>query len=500
VIDHLLYGFTVAFEPINLVFLFTGAFLGTFIGMLPGIGPTGTIALLLPITFGMRPTAAIILLAAVYYGACYGGSTTSILLNIPGESSSVVTTIDGNQMARHGRGGPALAIAAIGSFIAGNGAIVFLMLFAPIITEWALKFGPAEYFTLMVFGLSTVASLSGGSQVKSLISLVLGLMIATVGLDQVTGHMRFTGGSLWLADGIGFQVVAIGMFAVSEVLITARAMQVGTYVPTPVKQVWLKFKDFKESTGAILRGSVLGFFIGVLPGAGTTIASFLSYNLEKRVARNPERFGKGDIRGVAAPESANNAASGGSMVPLLTLGIPGSAATAMMLAALMMVGIVPGPTMIQDHPDVFWGLIASMYMGNLMLLIINFPLIPLLVKILIIPARILLPLVLTVAAIGVYAGKYSPVDLALMGIFGGLGYYMRNRDYPLAPIVLGLVLGGRMEQSLRRSLIISDGSPIIFFQHPISAIFLTLSILSLIAPSLIYIVKRFFRYKIALSI
>jgi putative tricarboxylic transport membrane protein len=242
----------------------------------------------------------------------------------------------------------------------------------------------------------------------------------------------------------------------------------------------------------------LGFFIGVLPGAGTTIASFLSYNLEKRVARNPERFGKGEIRGVAAPESANNAASGGSMVPLLTLGIPGSAATAMMLAALMMVGIVPGPTMIQDHPDVFWGLIASMYMGNLMLLILNFPLIPLLVKILIIPARILLPLVLTVAAIGVYAGKYSPVDLALMGIFGGLGYYMRNRDYPLAPIVLGLVLGGRMEQSLRRSLIISDGSPIIFFQHPISAIFLTLSILSLIAPSLIYIVKRFFRHKIAL--
>jgi putative tricarboxylic transport membrane protein len=420
-------------------------------------------------------------MAAVYYGAMYGGSTTSILLNIPGESASVVTALDGHQMAKKGLAGPALAVSAIASFVAGTMAVVFLMLFAPIITDWAIRFGPPEYFGLLLFGLSTVVALTGRSLAKGIISLAFGLALSTVGIDSVTGYDRFTGGVLWLADGIEFSVVAIGLFAVPEVLETIHGLLTdsGLAERSTLGRVWITLQDLAYSAWAIVRGSLIGFAVGVLPGAGATIASFLSYNLETRLARHPERYGHGDIRGVAAPEAANNGASGGSLVPLLTLGVPGSSATALMLAALLIGGVTPGPRMMDQHPDVFWGLVVSMYMGNLMLLVINFPMIPLWVKILDVPIRFLLPIVIVISVVGVDAVKYSPVDLALLPVFGAIGYYMRNRDYPLAPVVLGLVLGPILERSLRQSLIISDGDLMIFLTHPICLAFLVLTVLAL---------------------
>lgn len=491
-IEQLLFGFSVALEPQHLMLLVIGALAGTLIGVLPGLGPTGTIALILPIAYGLDATSLIIVMAAVYYGAMYGGSTTSILLNIPGESASVVTAIDGNQMAKKGLAGPALAVSAIGSFVAGTAAIVLLMLFAPIITDWALKFGPPEYTGLLIFGLSTVVALTGRSLIKGLLSLLLGLGLSTVGIDPITGYDRFTGGNLWLADGIEFAVVAVGLFAVPEVLDTVRELMKSGQPPTRIAlgRVWISWKELAYSKWAIVRGSMVGFAVGVLPGAGATIASFLSYNLERRVASHPERYGTGDIRGVAAPESANNGASGGSLVPLLTLGIPGSSSTALMLAALLIGGVTPGPGMMEKHPDVFWGLVASMYMGNIMLLIINFPMIPLWVRVLDLPARFLLPIVMVISVVGVYGIKYSPVDLLLLPIFGALGLYMRNRDFPLAPVVLGLVLGPMLERSFRQSLIVSDGDPSIFVSHPISATLLLLSVISLIGPGLLRLLRR----------
>lgn len=491
-IEQLAFGFSVALQPQHLMLLVIGALAGTLIGVLPGLGPTGTIALILPIAYGLDATSLIIVMAAVYYGAMYGGSTTSILLNIPGESASVVTAIDGNQMAKKGLAGPALAVSAIGSFVAGTAAIVLLMLFAPIITSWALKFGPPEYTGLLIFGLSTVVALTGRSLIKGLLSLMLGLALSTVGIDPITGYDRFTGGNLWLADGIEFAVVAVGLFAVPEVLDTVRELMKSGQSPTRIAlgRVWISWKELVYSGWAIVRGSMVGFAVGVLPGAGATIASFLSYNLERRVASHPERYGTGDIRGVAAPESANNGASGGSLVPLLTLGIPGSSSTALMLAALMIGGVTPGPGMMEKHPDVFWGLVASMYMGNIMLLIINFPLIPLWVRVLDLPARFLLPVVMVISVVGVYGIKYSPVDLLLLPVFGALGLYMRNRDFPLAPVVLGLVLGPMLERSFRQSLIVSDGDPSIFFDRPISASLLLLAVISLIGPGLLRLLRR----------
>ena len=490
-LEQLAFGFSVALEPQHLVLLLVGALAGTLIGVLPGLGPTGTIALILPIAYGLDATSLIIVMAAVYYGAMYGGSTTSILLNIPGESASVVTAIDGNKMARRGLAGPALAISAIGSFVAGTTAIVLLMLFAPILTSWALKFGPPEYTGLLIFGLSTVVALTGRSLIKGLLSLILGLGLSTVGIDPITGYDRFTGGNLWLADGIEFAVVAVGLFAVPEVLDTVRELMKSGEPPVRIAlgRVWISWKELTYSAWAVVRGSLVGFAVGVLPGAGATIASFLSYNLERRVATHPERYGTGDIRGVAAPESANNGASGGSLVPLLTLGIPGSSATALMLAALLIGGVTPGPGMMEKHPDVFWGLVASMYMGNLMLLIINFPMIPLWVRVLDLPARFLLPVVMVISVVGVYGIKYSPVDLLLLPVFGALGLYMRNRDFPLAPVVLGLVLGPMLERSFRQSLIVSDGDMSIFVSHPISASLFVLSAISLVGPGLLRLVR-----------
>lgn len=484
--DQLIFGFSVAFTPYNVGIAFLGCLVGTVIGVLPGLGPTGTIAILLPVVFSMPPTSAIIMLAAVYYGAMYGGSTTSILVNIPGESASVVTMLDGHQMALQGRAGPALAISAIGSFIAGTFSIIMLTFVAAPVARYAIKFGPAEFFALMVFGLSTVASLTGKSVLKAMMATVLGLMMATVGMDLVSGAPRYTFGNPFLLDGIDFIVVAIGMFAISEVIITAEELRKGVRGQIiKAKRIWVSFKEFVYCIGAIVRGTVIGFFVGVLPGAGATLASFLSYDIEKRVSKHPERFGKGEIRGVACPESANNAASGGALLPMLTLGIPGGGATAVMLGAFMMLGITPGPLLFQNHADLVWGLIASMYLGNLVLLALNWPLVNLFARIMYIPARYLMPIVLVISTLGVWSLGHSPMDLITMGGCGILGYYMRRHDYPLAPVLLGLILGKRMEQAFRQALIISRGSPMTFLQKPISLTLLIGAVMFLALPFLL---------------
>lgn len=494
-LDHLIFGFSVAFTPYNIMIAFLGCLVGTIIGVLPGLGPTGTIAILLPLVFSMPATSALIMLAAVYYGAMYGGSTTSILVNIPGEAASVVTTLDGHMMALQGRAGPALAISAVGSFIAGTFSIIALTFIGAPVASFALRFGPAQFFSLMVFGLSTVASLTGKSVVKAIMATVLGLMMATVGIDLISGAPRYTFGNPFLLDGIDFIVVAIGMFAISEVIVTAEELRTGKRGQIiKAKSIWVSFREFVYCIGSILRGTVIGFFVGVLPGAGATLASFLSYDIEKRVAKNPERFGQGEIRGVACPESANNAASGGALLPLLTLGIPGGGATAVMLGAFMMLGITPGPLLFQKHPELVWGLIASMYLGNLMLLVLNWPLVNLFARIMYIPARYLMPIVLVISTIGVWSLSYSSMDLIIMGICGVVGYYMRKNDYPLAPVLLGLILGGRMEQAFRQALIISRGSPLIFLQKPIS---ITLLIGALMFLTLPYLLEKWRQLQLA---
>jgi len=488
--QHLIYGFGVALQPENLGLALAGAVIGTIVGVLPGIGPVGGIAILLPLAFKLSPAAALILLTALYYGTMYGGSTTSILMNVPGEASSVATTFDGYQMAQQGRAGPALAIAAVGSFIAGTLSIIALTLFSPPLAGLGLRFGPPEYFALMAFGLSAVSSLAGESLIKALLSMGFGLMLATVGTDLVTGVPRYTFGVPYLLDGIDFVVVVIGLFAISEVLASVVEARGAVRVPIRLERIWLSARDFADSFWAIIRGTVIGFYIGILPAAGATIASFLSYSVEKQVARDPTTFGKGDIRGVASPESANNAAAVGNMIPMLSLGIPGSSTTALMLGALLVLNVVPGPTLFVKHPDVVWGLVASMYVSNLMLLILNLPLVGLFVRILYIPERVLLPLILAICVVGTYAVNFSAFDLLVMTALGLVAYYMRLNDYPLGPAVLGLVLGDLMEQNLRRSLIMSNGSPAIFVTRPVTALFLGLAVLSLLAPSLLGSLRR----------
>ncbi len=482
-------GFSVAFQPLNLFLVFIGALVGTLIGVLPGIGPISGVALLVPLTFALRlpPESAIILLAGIYYGAMYGGSTTSILLNIPGETSSVVTTLDGHQLARQGRAGPALAVAAWGSFIAGTLSVLGLMLLGPLLAQWAIRFGPAEYFALMVFGFSTLSALAGKNMAKALVATLFGLMLATVGLDPQSNVARYTFGQLKLYDGMDFLVVAIGLFAVSEVLMLLEEKASGA-TKAAVGRVYLSLKEFLFSLGAIFRGGILGFLIGVLPGAGASIASFVSYTVEKRFHGPRGRFGQGDLRGVAAPESANNAAAGGAMIPLLTLGLPGSGTTAIMLGALSSLGVNPGPQMFQQHPQVVWGLIASMYVGNAMLLVLNLPLVGLFVRLLSVPRWFLLPAVLAVSFIGVYAVNNSPFDLLLMTLFGLVGYLMRKLDFPLAPVLLGLVLGNLMEINLRRALAISNGDWGVLFSGPIAITLWALAVLSLASP---WVLSRF---------
>jgi len=490
--DLLLNGFLVALTPYNLFIALIGCLVGTLIGVLPGLGPTATLAMLIPLIFSMPPASALILLTSVYYGAMYGGSTTSILVNIPGESASVITCMDGNKMALQGRAGPALAIAAIGSFVAGTFSVLVLTFFGKTVAAYALNFGPAEFFSLMVFGLSTVASLTGKNVIKAVVTTCFGLMISTVGIDLVSGAPRYTFGNPFLQDGIDFVVVAIGMFAFSEVIITAKEVRSGKRAEIiQAKRIWVRWSEFVYSLPSILRGTVFGFVIGMLPGAGATLSTFIAYNLEKRICKHPERLGTGDIRGVACPESANNAASGGSLIPLLTLGLPGGGATAIMLGALMMLDITPGPLMFEKHSALLWTLVASMYVGNVLLLILNWPLVNIFARVMMVPTRYLMPIVLVISTIGVWSLSYSAVDLMLTGGAGLLGYYMRMHKYPIEPLVLGLILGGRMEQAYRQALIISRGSLLIFLEKPISLGLLIAAVLFLMLPTILAQSKQF---------
>jgi putative tricarboxylic transport membrane protein len=471
-LEGLLHGFQLALTPINLMWGFIGVTVGTLIGVLPGIGPVTGIALLIPLTYGRNPVSALILLAGIYYGAMYGGSTTSILANIPGESSSVMTAIDGHQMAKQGRAGVALGISALGSFIAGTISVALLMLFAPVVSRWALKIGPAEFFLIMMLAFTLVSMLTGGSFLKGMISTVLGLLLSVVGIDIITGEERFTFGIMKLADGIDFIVVAIAVFAVVEVLINLEKGigPVREIRRIPLRQMLPTREDWRRAIGPILRATGIGFFVGVLPGAGATIASFLSYGAEKALSKHPEQFGHGAIEGVAGPESANNAAVGGAMVPLLTLGIPGSSSTAVLLAAFMILGLQPGPLLFRENPDVAWSLIASMYIGNVMLLLLNLPLIGIFVQVLRLRYAIMAWLILLLSTLGVYATNNSVADLWLLLIFSAVGYFLRKADFPMPPMLLALVLGGMTEKSFRQAMILSDYSLATFINAPIPAV------------------------------
>jgi putative tricarboxylic transport membrane protein len=483
-LNHILNGFTICLQPINLWYTFVGVFIGTVIGVLPGIGPSAGIALLIPVTYGMNPTSALIMMCGIYYGTKYGGSTTAILIRTPGEAASVMTTLDGYAMAQKGRAGAALAVSAIGSFIAGTIGVVALTLFALPLASMALKFGPAEYFCLMLFAMTAVSSLTGKSPAKGMLSTILGLMIATIGIDLQSGQPRFTMGVPEFQDGVGFIVVVVGMFALAEVFRGLEEVHKGT-APEMIRisgKLWLTKEEWKRSIGPIWRGGVIGFIIGVLPGAGGTIASIMSYTTEKRLSKNPEEFGKGAIEGVAGPEAANNSDTAGAMVPLLTLGVPGGGATAVLMGAFIMYGIQPGPLLFEKRPDLVWGLVDSMYIGNIMLLILNLPLIGLFVRLLYIPSAILYPLIVAISVIGTYAINGSMLDLYLILFFGIIGYVFDKVDIPVAPLVLSLVLGGIMEQSFRQAMTISGADPAIFVKSGISITLIALSIISITLP------------------
>ena len=461
-------GFGVALDPTNLLYCFFGVFIGTLVGVLPGIGPVGTMAILLPATYGISPTTAIIMLAGIYYGAMYGGSTTSILVNLPGEAASVVTALDGYQMARQGRAGPALGISAFGSFIAATLSIIALQFIAVPLASIALRFGPPEYFSVMVLAFVILTYLAQKSIVKALMMAAFGALLGTIGIDTITGMPRFTYNIAELLDGLGLVPLAMGFFGISEILVNAESIIKQEIYQTKIKNILPNLQDWMDSIWAILRGTVIGFFVGALPGPGASVASFVSYAVEKRVSKRPEKFGTGVIEAVAGPESANNSATVGSMVPLLTMGIPGSLATAMLLGALMIHGITPGPLLVQEHPDLFWGVIFSLYVGNVMLLIINLPMIGLWVRLLKVPYSYFFPLILLVCMIGGYAVRHTTVDLSIMLISGVLGYLFRKFEYEAAPLILAFVLSGIFDETLRQSLILSHGSLSIFFVRPIS--------------------------------
>ena len=468
IFHHIFFGLGVALQPVNLLFCFTGVLIGTLVGVLPGLGPVAAISLLLPATFRASPVASIIMLSGIYYGAMYGGSTTSILVNIPGEAASVVTCFDGYQMARKGRAGPALGIAAFASFIAGTLAVVGLAFMAPPLAAMALKFGPPEYFSLMVLGLTVLTFLAGGSMLKSLMMACLGVVVGNVGLDLMTARPRFTFGLDILLDGVGLVPVVMGLFGISEVLLNVEEkLSKRKVFKTDFKGLLPNLQDWKESIWPILRGSGLGFFLGILPGGGAVISSFVSYGVEKKISKHPEEFGKGAIAGVAGPESANNSATAGAFIPLLTLGLPSNAVMAILLGALMIYNMPPGPRLITSHPDLFWGVISSMYVGNLMLLVLNLPLIGIWVKILKVPYPVLFPLILLFCLIGAYSLNNNPAEIGLMLIFGILGYLMKKFEYDGAPLVLAMVLGPLMDNSLRQSLLMSGGSGTIFLTRPI---------------------------------
>lgn len=476
-VHGLLYGFAVSLTPGNLAYCALGVLLGTLVGVLPGIGPLGGITLLLPVTFGMDPIAAIIMLAGIYYGAMYGGSTTSILVNIPGEAASVVTCFDGYQMARQGRAGSALSIAAIGSYIAGTLSVLGLMFLAPTLARFALAFGPPEQFALMVFGLIVLAYLGTGSVLKAFMMIVIGLTLGMVGIDQLSGFSRFTHGMVELGDGISFLAVAMGLFGVAEILVNLEDTVVPEIIKPRLNALLPSWAEWRSSWKPILRGTGLGFVIGILPGASHVISTFVSYALEKRLADRPEEFGSGRIEGVAGPEAANNAATGGAMIPFLALGLPSTPATATMMVALLIHGVKPGPLLMEQHPEVFWGLVASMYIGNAMLLILNLPLVGLFINLLRVPYRFLFPAILLICFIGVYSVNLSVTDLWIMVLSGIVGYLLRKIAFEPSPIVLAMVMGPMMEQALRQSLMTSRGSFGIFLHRPIATTMLGVVVL-----------------------
>jgi putative tricarboxylic transport membrane protein len=488
--DNLIFGFSVALSLQNLLYCLVGVTVGTLIGVLPGIGPLGTIAILMPITYGISPVGALIMLAGIYYGAQYGGSTTAILVNLPGETSAVVTCIDGYQMARQGRAGPALAIAAIGSFFAGSVGTLLIALFGPPLSEIALKFGSPEYFSLMLMGLVAAAVLAQGDMTKSIAMVVMGLLLGTVGSDVNTGVQRFSFGISELSDGIGFIVVAVGIFAIGEIIANLAKKEERQIFTSKVTHLYPSKDDMRRSIGPILRGTGIGAFFGVLPGTGPAIASFASYMLEKKIAAEPSRFGQGAIEGVAAPESANNADAQCKFIPMLTLGLPASGVMALMLGALIIQGIQPGPEVMTQRPDLFWGLVASMWIGNLMLVVLNLPMIGLWVKLLQVPYRLLFPAIMAFSAIGIFSVNSSSFEIYLTALFGVFGFICMRLGFPPAPMLLGYVLGPMMEENLRRSMLMSGGDPSVFVTHPISLAFICASLAILLTMTVPAISRR----------
>jgi TctA family transporter len=488
-IANLALGFETAFTPVNVLYCFVGVLLGTMVGVLPGIGPTGTVAILLPITFTFEPVTALIMLSGIYYGAQYGGSTSAILINLPGESSSAVTAIDGHQMARQGRAGPALATAAIGSFFAGSVATLVLAVAAPPLTRIALKFGSAEYFSLIVLGLIASVALAHGSILKALAMIVLGLLLGMVGQDLYSGQPRFTFGFFELYAGINFVSVAVGVFGVAEILRNLEDEKTRTLLVKRVENLWLTREDLRRIVRPILRGTALGSALGILPGGGHVLAAFASYSLEKKLSRRESEFGRGAIEGVAAPESANNAAAQTSFIPLMTLGIPAHPVMALIIGAFIIHGITPGPNVIRDEPALFWGVIASMWIGNFLLVVLNLPLIGIWVKMLTIPYRVLFPSIISFACIGTFSIGLNAFDIYAIAVLGLIGYVLIKLDCEPAPLLLGFVLGPLLEEHLRRALIISRGDPMTFIERPISAGLLVVAALAIIL-SLLPAIRR----------
>ena len=473
-------GFATALSPFNLMYCFIGVLLGTAVGVLPGLGPVATIAMLLPITFGLPPVSSLIMLAGIYYGAQYGGSTTAILINLPGESSSVVTAIDGYQMAKKGRAGPALATAALGSFFAGTVATVLLAIAAPPLADVALQFGPAEYFSLMVLGLVASVALASGSLLKAFTMIVLGLLLGLVGSDVETGTQRFTFDMPEMADGLNFVALSMGVFGLGEILRNLEHEHTRSVMVRHVSGLMLSKADFKRIIGPVLRGTALGSLLGILPGGGAMLASFAAYTMEKKMSPNRAEFGKGAIEGVAAPESANNAGAQTSFIPMLTLGIPSNPVMALMIGAMIIQGITPGPNVVTDEPELFWGMIVSMWVGNLMLVLLNLPLIGLWIRMLTIPYHLLFPAIIAFCCIGAFSVNNSVFDVFMMALFGLVGYALIKLDFEPAPLLLGFVLGPMLEENLRRAMLLSRGSPSVFVTHPLSLALLVISLALLI--------------------
>ena len=488
--NNFLEGLMTSLEPMNIVWVIVGGFLGTIVGMLPGLGPATAVAVLIPITFGMEPISAIILMAAIYYGAMYGGSRSSILLNTPGDGSAIAATFDGYPMAQKGQAGEAMAISAVASFIGGIMAVIGFIFLAEPLANFALKFGPAEYFLLMLLTLSAIVSLSIGKMIKGFLAMSLGLLLSTVGIDTQTGVYRFTMGIPHFSEGIDFLIVIIGVYAIGEVLYNFLTIDHLKKEKKRVGKIWFSKEQWRRSKWPILRSGPLGFIIGVLPGAGGSIASMISYSTEKQMSKKSDEFGKGAVEGLAAPESANNAASVGAMIPLLTMGIPGSGTTAVMLGALIMLGIKPGPLLFENDPTTVWSLINSMFIGNIALVIINILLVGVLVKILDTPAKVLYPIIVLLAFIGTYTLSYSAIDFFLLLVFGLFGLMLKVLDFPIAPLVLALIVGADMEQNFRKAVLSSDGSIDIFFASPISITLIFLTILSISYPAIVKFFQR----------